>query len=254
MMKTRAPWQGMLTVFRFNWPMYLAATLAMLLAISGIILLAAPWLKLGCALATAGAAYFIFVSLGVSHLVYDRSDLYRWRWCERVFGKSPPRNIVVCHAGFDEVSVALQERLAPEACVVLDHYDPALLTEPSIHKARQLFPPTAETLAAPFDRWPLGDASTDAVFGLLAIHEFRSVEERQRWFAEARRCLRPGGKIVLAEHLRNPANFLAFGPGFLHFHSAANWRRCWEQAGLHAADEFPVTPWIRFFVISAPTP
>lgn len=242
----------MLTVFRFNWPMYVAAALVTLFAIAGIFLAGNAWLKLGCAVAAAGAAYFIFISLGVSHLVYDRSDLYGWRWCARVFGKAAPRHIVVCHTGFDEVSVALQGQLSPESCTVLDHYDPALLTEPSIHKARQLFPPTAGTLAAPFDRWPLEDASADAVFGLLAIHEFRSVDERRRWFAEARRCLRPGGKIVLAEHLRDPATFLAFGPGFLHFHSAANWRSSWEQAGLRAADEFPVTPWVRFFVIVSP--
>jgi SAM-dependent methyltransferase len=242
----------MLTVFRFNWPLYLAAGVVLIAAIAAIFLFAAPWLKFGCAVAAAGAAYFIFVSLGVSHLVYDRSDLYGWRWLERALPGTKPKRIAVCHAGFDEVSEALRERLSPADCVVLDHYDPALLTEPSIHKARRLFPPTPGTLAAPFDRWPVADASVDAVFGLLAIHEFRSEDERSRWFAEARRCLKPGGRIVLAEHLRGAATFLAFGPGFLHFHSAANWRRCWEKAGLKSSDEFSTTPWVRFFVIESP--
>ena len=63
---------------------------------------------------------------------------------------------------------------------------------------------------------------------------------------------KPGGRIVMAEHLRDPANFVAFGPGFLHFHSAANWRKCWENAGLRGSDEFAVTPWVRFFVIVPP--
>ena len=251
-MIARGPWQGMLTVFRFNWPLYLAAGVVMLAALAGIFLFSSPWWRLASGLAAAGAAYFIFVSLGVSHLVYDRSDLYGWRWCQRAFGGTPPDRIVVCHSGFDEVSEALKQELNPSACIVLDHYDQEVLTEPSIHKARRLFPPTPETLPAPFDRWPVEDGSVDAVFGLLAIHEFRSVDERSRWFAEARRSLKPGGRIVLAEHLRNPANFLAFGPGFLHFHSAANWRSCWEKAGLLAADEFPVTPWILFFVIVSP--
>ena len=90
------------------------------------------------------------------------------------------------------------------------------------------------------------------VFGLLAIHELRSEAERTAWFAEARRCLRQGGRLILLEHTRDFANFLAFGPGFLHFHSPASWRRCWEGAGLQALDEFRVTPWVRIFVIVGP--
>src|SRR5688572_17767606 len=129
-MRTRGPWQGMLTVFRFNWPLYMAASVVLLLALAGIFLAGMPWLKLGCAIAAAGAAYFIFVSLAVAHLVYDRSDLYGWRWLLRVLPGHKAERIIVCHAGFDEVSEALKERLSPAGCVVLDHYDPALLTEP----------------------------------------------------------------------------------------------------------------------------
>lgn len=251
-MTPRAPFQGMLTIFRFNWPIYLAAGIVLLVAMAGAFLAGPLWVKGAAAAAAAGAAYFIFVSLGVSYLVYDRSDLYRWSWCGRALSGKPARHIVICHAGFDEVSEALIAKLSPESRTILDHYDPALMTEPSIHRARELCPPTPDTLAAPFDRWPLEDETADVIFGLLAIHELRSVAERSRWFAEARRCLKPGGRIVMAEHLRDPANFVAFGPGFLHFHSAANWRKCWENAGLRGSDEFAVTPWVRFFVIVPP--
>ena len=242
----------MLTIFRFNWPFYLAAAVIFLASLFGLFFTGPTLLKLICGMAAAGTGYFIFVSLGVSHLIYDRSDLYRWRWLQRALQDMTPERFVVCHAGFDEVSEALQHELVPAERVTLDHFDPARMTEPSIHKARRLFPPTADTIVAAFDRWPLEDARADLVFGLLAIHEFRSVEERSRWFAEARRCLKPGGRIILAEHLRDAANFLAFGPGFLHFHSGANWKRCWEDAGLHAVDEFRITPWIGIFVIVPP--
>lgn len=126
------------------------------------------------------------------------------------------------------------------------------MTEASIQRARELFPPLEGTLPAPFDQWPSGAGSADVIFGMLAIHELRSEEERTAWFGEAKRCLEPGGRVVLVEHTRDLANFLAFGPGFLHFHSRASWRRCWERAGLEAVDEFELTPWLRVFILSIP--
>jgi hypothetical protein len=79
----------------------------------------------------------------------------------------------------------------------------------------------------------------------------RAETERTAWFAEAKRCLRKGGRVVLVEHLRDAANFVAFGPGFLHFHSRASWKRCWELAGLRSVNQFSVTPFVQVFVLTA---
>jgi hypothetical protein len=65
----------------------------------------------------------------------------------------------------------LKQKFPQAGWRVLDHYDPAIMTEASIRRARKLFPPTAGTIAAIFVRWPLADASQDVVFGMLAIHE-----------------------------------------------------------------------------------
>lgn len=251
-MSKRGPWQGMISIIRFNWPFYLAAVVVAAMAAAGILWHENGWWKWGCVLALAGVLYFLIISTGVSHWIYDRSDLYRWKWLGRALGDGKLNDAIFCHAGFDEASSALRERFPNATWVVLDHYDEATMSEPSIQRARRLFPPTPETLSAAFDRWPLADNSADAVLGLLAIHELRSEDERAAWFAEARRCLRPGGRVVLAEHTRNAANFLAFGPGFLHFHSAASWRRSWDRAGLRLADGFRVTPWIRIFILTSP--
>ncbi len=182
--------------------------------------------------------------------MYDRSDLYRWKWLGRVLGGAKIKRAIFCHAGFDEASESLRVHFPEVDWVVLDHYDEARMSEPSIQRARRLYPPTSETLAAAFDRWPTDDKSADAVLGLLAIHELRSEDERAAWFAEARRCLRPGGRVVVAEHTRDAVNFLAYGPGFLHFHSVASWRRSWERGGLRMAESFRVTPWIRIFILT----
>lgn len=248
-MSERGRWQGMLTIARLNWPFYLVEGIMLIWACAGMIWISSLWPFF--ALIIAGGLYFVGGSLGVSHCIYDLSDLYRWRWVDRSLKGAPRRRVVFCHSGFDEASDSLREKLAAVEWQVLDHFDEQTMTEASIRRARRLFPPTAETLPAPFDCWPLGSGSTDVVFGVLAIHELRSEAERISWFSEARRVLARGGRIVLVEHVRDWANFLAFGPGFLHFHSVASWRRCWEGADLRLKDTFRVTPWVRVFVITS---
>ena len=251
-MKTRGQWQGMLIIAQFNWPFYFAAFVMLVASIAGLFLFASFTAKLVCGIAVAGSVYFAFVSLGVSHFIYDRSDLYRWGWLERALRDVKIRQAVFCHSGFDEASSALREKFADVQWQLLDHYDKDKMTEPSIRRARAMFPPSPDTVASPYDKWPLAAESADVVFGLLAIHELRSEGERIAWFTECKRCLRQGARLVLVEHVRDTANLLAFGPGFLHFHSVASWRRCWEHAGFRLADQFCVTPFVQVFVLNAP--
>ena len=249
-MNERGKWQGMWTIVRFNWPFYLVAVLVLSFGVWGALASDSPWVLGALGVAMAGALYFLIGSLAVSHQVYDRSDLYRWKWLSRALSGVDPQRIIFCHSGFDEASQDLQARHPGAEWVVLDHYDPALMSEASIRRARKRFPPTAATQAAAYDQWPGASASAEVVFGLVAIHELRTEAERSAWFREARRSLRTGGRVVLAEHTRDLANLIAFGPGFLHFHSRASWRRCWQEAGLHGINEFNVTPWVRVFVIT----
>lgn len=243
-MSERGKWDGMLAIARFNWPFYATAFAVLLLAV-----LAFERFPLIASGAIAGCVYFLIGSLGVSHWVYDLSDLYRWTWLGRALRGSRLQEMVVCHSGFDEASAMLKQRFPEADWRVIDHYDPATMTEASIRRARRLFPPTEGTLPARFDAWPLADSSVDVVFGMLAIHELRSDGERVAWFAEARRSLGEGGKVVVVEHLRDLANFVAFGPGFMHFHSAATWRKSWESGGLKRVDDFRITPFVQVFVL-----
>jgi hypothetical protein len=63
------------------------------------------------------------------------------------------------------------------------------------------------------------------------------------------RALQPNGEVVLMEHLRDWPNFLAFGPGFLHFFSRASWRRAVAEAGLQVRIEFSRTPFVHVFIL-----
>jgi len=249
-MNARGKWQGMLAIARFNWPFYAVAIAVMILSVIGWLLLDRPGSKVGCAIVFVLAAYFLLGSLSVSHFIYDRSDLYRWGWLERALRGVNMRQAIFCHCGFDEASAALLDRFGGVQWQILDHFKPRQMTEASIHRARATFPPAPGTLPSPYNAWPLAADSGDVVFALLTIHELRSEAERGAWMAECRRCLGEGGRVVLAEHVRDAANFLAFGPGFLHFHSPAGWRRCWESAGFRSSDKFRVTPFVRIFVLS----
>ncbi len=247
-MRKRGPWDGMLAIVHFNWPYYAVAPLVLLAGIAG--LFAGGFVATGAGLTVLGSLWFLVGSLGVSHWVYDRSDLYRWAWLSRALQNQSPENILLCHSGFDEASEMLKSLYPSAKWTVLDHFDPAVMTEASIRRARKLFPPAPGTVSSKYDDWPLADGTQNAVLGLLAIHELRTVAERAAWFREAGRCLAADGSVVLVEHARDYANFMAFGPGFLHFHSVASWRNSWEAAGFAQSSHFRITPFVRVFVLT----
>jgi ubiquinone/menaquinone biosynthesis C-methylase UbiE len=119
------------------------------------------------------------------------------------------------------------------------------MAEPSIARARRAGPHPAGTVSARGDALPLPDASADAVFLILAAHELRRADDRRALFREVGRILRAGGRLVLVEHLRDPANFLAFGPGSGHFYPRREWLGATREAGLTLHREIALTPFVR---------
>lgn len=243
----RRPFQGVAAIVRFNWPYYLTSCLLITLGI-----VAGPRLSDGGAMVSWGvtvlAAWWTVASLFVSWWVYDMSDLHRYSWLQRAIRK-PAGVWINAHAGFDETTAALRERL-PGEWIILDHHDPDRMHEPSIHRAKKRCPPLPGTRSAPFGRWPVDNAIANGVLGLLAIHELRTHPDRVKWFAEARRVLAAEGRVVMVEHVRDLANFIAFGPGFFHFHSVASWEFAWKEGGLTLADTFRISPWLRAFILT----
>lgn len=231
----------MLNIVRFNWPMYLGSLICLIVELA----VAHAFQEPIAALAALVTAYFTLASLLVSLWVYDLSGLYRWDFLPDG-GFAQIANI---HAGFDESSDSLRRRYSGAHFTVLDFYDPARHTEPSIARARKLYPPSTETVSCASDSLPLPDASQDLVCALFAAHEIRSHAERVQFFREVRRIAR--GRCVLVEHTRDLANVAAFGPGAWHFHSPAEWRSCWEEAGLGLVSEVRHTPFVRVYTLEA---
>ena len=176
------------------------------------------------------AGYWLLASVIASYWVYDRSPLCRWDWIRELF-PAAPRRWANLHVGLDETTLKLRSLFPESESTVLDLYDPAEMTEPSIARARELSSGGSKALAADFRHLPLPDSSCDAVFLIFSVHELRQRDSRVEFFQEVARVLAANGTVILVEHLRDPANFLAFGPGFLHFHSRREWlhaRRTWR--------------------------
>lgn len=243
---------GTRQIVRFNWPQYAAA---ILLVIVGTLLLTfvplvQPWramLLVGMGL----AAFWSIGSLAASYWVYDHSGITAWDWlCEYLpWTTNASAEVVNIHCGFDDTTHRLSELFAGTNLQVVDLFDPQLMTERSIHRARRAQPPVASTIAGKPQALPLADSSTDLALLLFAAHEIRTASLRRELFRELRRVLKTGGRIIIVEHVRDFWNFLAFGPGCWHFFSPAMWRRDAHESGFRICAEGSQTPFVRYFVL-----
>jgi SAM-dependent methyltransferase len=241
----RQPFQGVSNIVRFNWHFYLIALMGVGLGLWLAFWLGDWWLVVGLFVAFGVVATMV-ISLIVSWYIYDRSDLYRLNWLPDL---EPGSNIVNIHAGFDETSELLTKRYPGTKLQVFDFYDPALHTEVSIKRARKAYAPYPGTIAIRTTTVPLKDKSVDVIFLLLAAHEIRNAVERAQFFALLRRALKPGGRIIVTEHLRDPANFLAYNVGAFHFLAYGNWQRTFGGAGLAVTKEEKLTPFLTTFTL-----
>ena len=235
-------------IVRFNWPYYVVAAAVVAAAPLATSYVPFAWMRYAILAVSAIVAMWLIASLVVSWIVYDRSRLMDWDWVLQALGFTPSAWINL-HAGHDPASPVLQ-RIFPETQGrVFDIYDANEMTEPSIAMARKLAGNAVAAEPADYRHLPLPKGTIDAAMLLLSAHELRSDAARSALFGELRRVLGPGGRVVVAEHLRDWANFLAFGPGCLHFHSRRTWLRCFSRHRFDVHREFSITPFVRIFVL-----
>jgi SAM-dependent methyltransferase len=249
--------RGVRQIVRFNWPLYALAGAALAIAPPVIARLPLPGaFRVLLFAATGLVGFWAAASLLASWIVYDRSPLMRWDWLPRALGFKPDAWINI-HSGLDESTPALRALFGAGGGRVFDMFAPGDMTERSIVRARlrSLGELRAGKRAAQqpehadFRHLPVPKGTMEAALLLLSAHELRTDEARIALFTELRRVLGPGGRVVVAEHLRDAANFLAFGPGFLHFHSRRTWTRCFARTRFDIHAEFPITPFVRVFVL-----
>ena len=243
----RKPWEGVGNIVRFNWHFYAAAAVFCAPLAWGWFHFEG-WLAGLFGLAFCGVAGVTLTSLAVSAYVYDLSGLYGLKWLDGLLPEAP-REMVNIHAGFDESSHLLAAKFPAARLQVFDFYDPSTHTEVSIERARKVARVFPGTLAVKTSTLPLADSSLDAAFLLLAAHEIRDDAERARFFKELRRALKPAGKLIVTEHLRDTANFLAYSVGAFHFLPRRTWGQTFAEAGFRVSRETKITPFLTTFLL-----
>lgn len=247
MEKVRKPFQGVWNVVRFNWHFYALSAIGLLILFFFGDYTGAPLDMFSRALFFLTLAV-VLISLAVTLYVYDLSDLYKLTWLNQLKETGKPV-IVNINAGFDETSVLFKKKFKDSEMFVFDFYDPHKHTEISIKRARKAYPPYPNTRQISTTYLPLGDNSADKIFAVLSVHEIRNENERTKFFEELCRILKPDGQIVVTEHLRDTANFLAYNIGFFHFYSKSTWLKTFQSAGLKIVNEIKNTPFISTFIL-----
>jgi ubiquinone/menaquinone biosynthesis C-methylase UbiE len=242
----RKPLQGVMNVIRFNWHFYAFSASIVVF----IFLIQHYFISLGV---TGDILVLLiicstFISLVVSVYIYDFSDLYKLSWLNHLKSDKKEK-IINVNAGFDETSTMLKSKFENSELYIADFYDPAKHTEVSIKRARKAYPPFPNTQQVSTIHLPIQDNSADKIFTILSAHEIRNEKERITFFKELHRVLKPNGKVIVTEHLRDTANFLAYNIGFFHFHSKAAWMKTFRSSGLTLLEEIKITPFITTFIL-----
>jgi len=238
-------YSGVLKIVRFNWPWYAVAIAATAAAIFLLLsaMLRGPWLIFIVAGLVAANIWFL-LSLAVSHYVYDRSPISQGKWLDGI-GKSQVRRAAIFHAGQDEASPTVARLLPFAETHVFDFYDSQSNGTASLKRARALA--KDRDVAIDSDRIPLQSGTLDLGLVVFAAHEIRNDDKRAAFFRELARVLTPDGRVVVVEHLRDPWNFLAYGPGAFHFLSKRTWRQAFADGGLKLSRQFSCTVFVRVF-------
>ena len=237
-----------MNIIRFNWHFYtLSFLLFIVLYLLGFTLEGKLLMRI-ISVCNYFLLYTIIASLGVSYYIYDLSDLYKLKWIEidNTIAYSTLLNIT---AGFDETSLLIKQKFPKNDLNVCDFYDPSRHTEISIRRARKAYPTHEGTFSVNTSALPFPNSSVDLICVIFSAHEIRNGEERAIFFKEMERILKPRGRIIITEHLRDIPNFLAYNIGFFHFYSFKSWMKTIECSNLILHQTVKTTPFISTFIL-----
>ncbi len=190
--------------------------------------LGAGWLVAASGLVAAFGLLLFAVSLAGLYSFYGGPAFRYYRCIVERAELRDARDIAELHIGTYRHARALAALLPRATIHTVDCWnDEAGHAERSLEEIRALdAAPDGDSRlrSARATRWkvPLDDASCDAVVLGIGFHEF-DPPAREALLSEAERMLRPGGKVVLFEHVRDVKNALVFGSAVDHWPTREQW-------------------------------
>ena len=202
----------------------------------------------------AGSGLLLFaVSVAGLYRFYGKPSLRYYRRIIDAVGllDRGPISIAEMHIGTYRHAYALADLLPDVTIQSIDCWDeeqsPAYGSLAALRAAETppVNEPRIQALKAKLWKVPIADASCDAVVLGIGIHEFEPAA-REQLFVEAARILKPRGKVVLFEHVRNVRNSLVFGLVVGHWPKRNEWI-CTLRRHFHDVKHLPVWPAIDLF-------
>lgn len=180
---------------------------------------------------------FALAGIGLALLLYSLFGLYRQyghpakKYFQKLLEKADVKGkieLADIHIGTYRHTYQFAN-LLPEATIhSVDCWESDCPSEVAISDVRALEPaPTHHPRIKPQKAKDfcinLPDTSCDVVVFGFGTHEIPEGEQRNRVFNEAKRILKPGGKILMFEHGIDFQNYLIFGPVIYHVTQQKKW-------------------------------
>jgi len=203
--------------------------------------------------------YFFLTSLWTAHQLYSQNGLRPHQALFDLGQCKPTDHIAYVDLGIHFRPIHLCRRLTTGQLTVIDVYNPQWTTGKALTRWRNRWrhPPKDPRLVwmdGQVNLLPLPDKSVSAVILCQVVSEFWQQGDRLSLLNEARRILKPNGRLLLAERCRTQTNWLMAGPGALIHPPVTYWRRLLAEAGFHLRIEKTSNGLIHTFCAKKPSP
>ena len=179
--------------------------------------------------------------------MFDRSELLGGEWLKEELPQAPARWVQI-NVGLEETTLPLDALFPGAEGKTLDLYNPAVMTEPAVTRAKQQKADVAALAVEP-ESLPVENGWADLVVVTLAAHEIRDGRKRERFFHELRRIASPEGQSGRrgTSCATLPRRWPS-APGSCHFFPRSEWLRLGSRVSLEVERERRITPFVRAFV------